>query len=291
MVGQPDDDARAGHVLTPVAADVLPVRRLLGVPLRAATMEQVVDLAGQAIATRRRLLIGVVNAAKVVNMRRDARLREAVLAADCIFADGMSVVWASRILRRALPQRVAGIDLMVHLLERGSRQCWRVFLLGATQDVLDAVVQRVRRDYPGVVLAGAHHGYFQASDEPGLVDQIRASRADVLFAAMSSPKKECFLARWAAALDVPVLHGVGGAFDVLAGKVRRAPQGWQRLGLEWLYRVLQEPGRLWRRYLVTNTLFAGLLLAELLRPGRGARSVQRESCPPPATRGGMQSNG
>ncbi len=257
-----------------MAADALPVCRLLGVPLRAATMDQVVELAGQAIASRRRLLIGVVNAAKIVNMRRDVRLRQAVLAADCIFADGMSVVWAARILGRRLPERVAGIDLMSRLLERGGAAGWRVFLLGATQEVLDAVVQRVRSDYPGVAIAGAHHGYFNEADEPRLVGQIRESRADLLFAAMSSPKKECFLARWADALGVPVLHGVGGAFDVLAGKVRRAPQRWQRLGLEWLYRVLQEPRRLWRRYLVTNTLFAGLVLSELLRGGRAARRHQ-----------------
>ncbi len=249
---------------------MLPVRVLFGIPLRAAGMSQVVDLAEQAITQRRRLLIGVVNAAKVVNMRRDQILRRAVLAADCIFADGMSVVWASRILRRRLPERVAGIDLMVRLLERGSARGWRVFLLGATPSVLERVVAQVRSAYPGVVIAGSHHGYFEACDEPGLAEQIRTSRADVLFAAMSSPKKECFLARWAPVLEVPVLHGVGGAFDVLAGKVRRAPPAWQRLGLEWLYRVLQEPGRLWRRYLVTNTLFAGMLLAELARPVRRA---------------------
>ncbi len=101
-----------------------------------------------------------------------------------------------------------------------------------------------------------------------MAEEIRASKADMLFAAMSSPKKEEFLASWFEQLDVPLCHGVGGAFDVLAGKVERAPEVWQRLGMEWLYRVKQEPRRLWRRYLVTNTLFCLMTVSELFFPNR-----------------------
>ncbi len=239
------------------------VKYLFGVPLHALTMEQVLDRVDEAIAHRERLLIGVVNAAKLVNMTRDPALRRAVLDANMILADGMSVVWASRLLRQRLPERIAGIDLMLAMLDRGQRMGRRVYCLGASQEVLDAAVARMVAWYPGIVIAGRRHGYFDVSEEAEIAAEIRASRADILLVAMTSPKKEEFLARWFRHIEVPVCHGVGGSFDVLAGKVRRAPKSWQRLGLEWLYRVVQEPRRMWRRYLVTNTLFCGMLLREL----------------------------
>lgn len=244
------------------------VRRLYGVPICAVTMSQVVAEAEASIASRSRLLLGVVNAAKLVNMKRDEGIRRAVLRADMILADGMSVVWASRVLRRSLPERVAGIDLMHRLLALADAKGYRVFCLGATDEVLQTTVERIQASYPGVVIAGSRNGYFTQADEPLVAEEIRASKADMLFAAMSSPKKEEFLAGWFDQLDVPLCHGVGGAFDVLAGKVDRAPEIWQRLGMEWLYRAKQEPRRLWRRYLVTNTLFCLMTVSEFLFPNR-----------------------
>lgn len=267
---EPDRDAPQRRSLDPL---------VLGAPLRAATLDEAILICDDAIRSRRRLLIGVVNAAKLVNMRADKTLRDAVLAADIIFADGMAVVWAARRLGHPLPERVAGIDLMTSLLERGAERGYRVFFLGATQEILEEVVRRVRRDYPGVKIAGARNGYFKTEDEPELARQIAECGADILFAAMSSPKKEVFLARWADELNCPVLHGVGGAFDVMAGKVKRAPALWQRLGLEWFYRVLQEPGRLWRRYLVTNSAFCWWVarewVARLFRRDRGQSGGER----------------
>lgn len=253
-------------------APIGPVRALFGVPIRAVTMTQVVAAADEAIEHRTRLLLGVVNAAKLVNMRRDDSLRRAVLAADLIVADGMSVVWASKLLHRSLPERVAGIDLMNAILQRADERGYRVFFLGATQEVLQATLDLVRQTFPGLIVAGSRNGYFKAGEEVDVVADIRDAGPDVLFAAMSSPKKEVFLARWSKELGVPVCHGVGGAFDVIAGKVKRAPQRWQRWGMEWLYRVVQEPGRMWRRYLVTNVLFCTMVMREWMRgsPTTGA---------------------
>ena len=242
----------------------VPTNTVLGLPLAALTMAEVVALCDEHIRAHQRLLIGVVNAAKVVNMRRDAVLRAAVLAADLLLADGMAVVWAAWLLRRPLPERVAGIDLFVRLLEQAHERHYRVYCLGATGEVLAAVVQRIQREYSGVQLVGWHDGYFAGGAEERVVAEIAAAAPDILFVAMSSPKKEQFLARWIDRMQVTVCHGVGGSFDVLAGKVRRAPVTWRRLGLEWLYRVVQEPRRMWRRYLVTNTLFSMLVLRELL---------------------------
>jgi N-acetylglucosaminyldiphosphoundecaprenol N-acetyl-beta-D-mannosaminyltransferase len=241
---------------------VTPVH-ILGVPVAPVTMDEAVDWVDKAVRERRGLRLGVVNAAKIVNMRRDPELRADVLSSDVILADGMSVVWASRLLGRPLPERVAGIDLMCRILARGQDRGYRVYLLGATQDVVETATAHVRARYPGIEIVGHQHGYFAESEEEAVASAIRSARPDVLFVGMTSPRKEHFLARWGARLDVPICHGIGGSLDVLAGKVERAPESWQRLGLEWLYRVKQEPRRLWRRYLVTNSIFLGLVLKEL----------------------------
>ena len=226
------------------------------------TMDEVMGRVGEAVRTRGRLLIGVVNVAKMVNMRRDALLNESVRSSDVILADGMGVVWGLRVLGQRLPERVPGIDLMYRMLEEGRTRKYRVYCLGATEEVSRAAARRIADEYPGIQVVGRRDGYFSEEEEPGLAEEIKATGADILFVAMSPPKKERFLARWFDELDVPVCHGVGGAFDVFVGKTQRAPVLWQRVGMEWMYRIVQEPRRMWRRYLVTNTLFAWMLLAE-----------------------------
>ena len=238
---------------------------VLGTPVSRLTMSGAIALVDDAIRSRSRLMIGVVNAAKIVNMRTDAALRESVLSSDIILADGFSIVAAAKLLGDPVPERVAGIDLMEKILARGDELSYRVFCLGATEEVLASVREHIAAIYPGVEVCGSQHGYFDEQDERAVAQMIKDSRADVLFVAMTSPKKERFLLNWGAAIDVPVCHGVGGSFDVIAGKVQRAPDSWQRLGLEWLYRVKQEPRRLWKRYLVTNSIFVSLVLAELCR--------------------------
>ena len=246
---------------------------LFGVTIQAIRMGDVLARVDQSIVNRKSLDVGVVNAAKIVNMRKDPELCEAVLRSDAIFADGMSVVWASRILGKPLPERIAGIDLMHAIMKQGQVKKYRVFCLGATQSVLDTVKQRFAEMYPGTTIAGSHHGYFDESDEESVALMIQEARADVLFVAITSPKKEKFMARWSSTMRVPVVHGVGGSFDVVAGLVERAPEAWQRLGLEWLYRVKQEPRRLWKRYLVTNTKFLGIVLRARLFQSANRKSI------------------
>ncbi len=232
---------------------------LFGTRVHALSMDETVERVSAAIAERRPLLIGVVNAAKLVTMQRDGLLRESVHSADLTVADGASIVWATRLLGQAVPERVAGIDLMVRLLEQANAHGHRVYFLGARANVLAELLDRIRRNYPNLHIAGARDGYFTAEEEGAVARDIAASRPDLLFVGMSSPKKENFLARWRSHVGPCVCHGVGGSFDVLAGRVRRAPRAWQRCGMEWCYRLLQEPRRLWRRYLVTNCQFAGML--------------------------------
>ncbi|MFF2569945.1 WecB/TagA/CpsF family glycosyltransferase [Streptomyces sp. NPDC058084] len=238
---------------------------LFGVSLDALTMDGTVERCLAAVRAGERLEIGVVNAAKLVNMRRDTALAHAVSGCDLVLADGQAVVWASRLLRRPLPERVAGIDLFMRLLGEAEAAGHSVYLLGAKQDVLEQMLRRIAVRFPGLRVAGSRNGYFDDSEQPAIADAIAASGADMLFLGMTSPKKEIFTAGYGERSKVALVHGVGGSFDILAGVTRRAPERWQRLGLEWLYRALQEPRRLGKRYLTTNVSFALMTGRELLR--------------------------
>jgi N-acetylglucosaminyldiphosphoundecaprenol N-acetyl-beta-D-mannosaminyltransferase len=248
---------------------------VLDVAIHAATMDDVVALCREAIHRRERLVIGVVNAAKLVKMRGDSLLRDSVLNADLVVADGLAVVWASRLLGEPLPERVAGIDLFVELLHLADREGRSVYLLGAKPEVLRAVEARIRDELPGARIAGSRDGYFTAEESEQVAGEIEAAAPDLLFVGISTPKKEIFLGRFAERMNVPVYHGVGGSFDVLAGRTRRAPEWIQRWGLEWLYRLVQEPRRMWKRYLVTNTLFIALVARQWVRRFRTARYSTR----------------
>jgi N-acetylglucosaminyldiphosphoundecaprenol N-acetyl-beta-D-mannosaminyltransferase len=238
---------------------------LFDIPIKAMTMTQALDLIDQTISAATSLQIGVVNAAKVVNMYRNPALGADVLSSDIIFADGASVVWASHVLGTPLPERVAGIDLMMGMLERGRKNGYRVYLFGATEEVNRSVAERISTEYTGVIVAGRRNGYFAADEEENIANDIAQAKPDILLVAITSPKKEQFLARWSDLIKVSICHGVGGSFDVYAGKVKRAPLSWQRCGMEWLYRLLQEPQRMWKRYLVTNSLFCWLIVREFGR--------------------------
>ena len=191
-------------------------------------------------------------------------MADSVKACDIINIDGMGVVLGARFCGHTIPERVAGVDLFHALLAMSARRAFPVFLLGAEKAVVDKTTDVVEKLYPGLKVVGHHHGYFW-DDEEAVVSQIKASGAKLLFVAITSPKKENFINKWKDKLGVDFVMGVGGTFDVVAGKVKRAPLWMQEYGLEWLYRVIQEPRRMWKRYLVTNSQFAWLLLKERLK--------------------------
>ena len=246
--------------------DALPRRPIFGVPIHAVTMEQVLTICADVITRHSHLTIGVVNAAKLVNMRRDPVLFDAVTSSDLILADGASVVMAGALLGQRLPERIPGIDLFEKLLEAGNHHGWSVYILGAKPSIIEKAARTIGERYPRLRLVGYRDGYFADDEAEQVVRAIREAKPDMLFIGISSPKKEFFLRQWGRALDVPICHGVGGSFDVMAGLVNRAPIVWQKLGLEWLFRIVQEPRRMWKRYLVTNTVFLTYLVKELIRP-------------------------
>lgn len=237
----------------------------LGCPVDSCTMSEVIGLATAAMRQRKRLQHTDLNVAKCVSMRTDARLRQCALESDIVCIDGMGILWGCRLIGMPVRERVTGIDLMNRVIEVCAQQGFRPYFLGARKDVLDTAIAEVRRKHPDIQIAGWRNGYFRPEEEREIVADIRASRADCLFVGISSPIKEIFLNRYRDELDVPVQLGVGGSFDVLAGRVRRAPIWMQHAGLEWLFRLAQEPHRLFWRYLLSNAQYGAILAVVLAR--------------------------
>jgi len=237
----------------------------IGCPIDCVTMEWTIDKIDQSIRNNHVLHQVVVNAAKVVNMRIDPELHESVVNCDIINADGQAVVWASRFLGKPLPERVAGIDLMENLVKLAFEQNYKVFFFGAKEDVVSAVVNRYSQQYSSDIIGGYRNGYFTTGEEKEIAREIGDSGSQILFVAISSPKKEIYLNKYKDIINTPFIMGVGGSFDVVSGKVKRAPMWMQESGLEWFYRFLQEPRRMWRRYLYTNSAFIFLVLKEKIK--------------------------
>lgn len=197
----------------------------------------------------------VINAAKVNLMNDDPKLREIVNACPLINADGASIVWAAKKLGVPLKERVAGIDLFENLVQLAAEKGYKIYLFGAKEEVVTKVKTIFEEKYPTLRIVGYRNGYFTDSDEPQMVSDMAASGADMMFVAFSSPKKEYWVNKYLEDLQIPFVMGVGGSFDVVAGVTDRAPKWMQDHGLEWFYRFIQEPRRLWNRYIVGNWKF------------------------------------
>jgi len=226
-------------------------------------MQETLSKIDQFITSNQQLHHVVVNAGKIVAMQKDLQLRESVNESDLINADGQAVVWASRFLGKPLKERVAGIDLMINLVELAHKKNYKIFFFGAKEEVVKTVVDKYSEQYSPDIIAGYRNGYFDKKEEKEIAKQISDSGANILFVAISSPTKENFLYENKELLNkVNFIMGVGGSFDVVAGVVKRAPVWMQKAGLEWFYRFAQEPRRMWKRYLVGNTKFILLVLRE-----------------------------
>ncbi len=204
----------------------------------------------------------VINVNKIVKIDRDPELRKIVNHCDLVNCDGMPIVWASKILGTPLPERVAGIDLFNNLVAKAARNGWGVFFLGAREEVVSRVVYTFKQKYPSLKIAGYRNGYWDSAEESSVAESICSASPDILFVAISSPKKEEFLGTHLKKMGVPFSMGVGGSFDVVAGLTKRAPLWMQQYGLEWFYRFLQEPRRLFGRYFIEGVVFARLFLRE-----------------------------
>jgi len=235
-------------------------------------MEETIREIEDIISKRRLVQHVVINAGKVVMMHKDRPLMDIINSCQMVQADGQSIIWASRILGKPLRERVTGIDLMEKLVQLADQKGYRVFFFGAREEVVSRVVSIYRQRYKNLQVAGYRNGYFDDRDSPGIVAEIRQTHPDILFVAFESPRKEYWISRYLSELNVPFCMGVGGSFDVIAGITRRAPKWMQRMGLEWFYRFIQEPRRLWKRYLIGNSIFLWLLMKEKVRLYRSRQS-------------------
>ncbi len=207
----------------------------------------------------------VVNATKIVEMQANPFLKSIIHGCRIINVDGMPVVWASKLLKKPVAERITGVDLFQDLVRLCSLKSYRPFFFGARQEVVERVVQSFQEKYPNLDVAGFRNGYYSSEEEIEVARQIRESNADMLFVAISTPTKEIFINKWLDEMNIPFCMGVGGSFDVVAGRTTRAPRWMQNAGLEWVYRIYQEPRRMLKRYLKTNPLFIWMVLKELVR--------------------------
>lgn len=243
----------------------IPSTRILGVRVDRVDMQKTLELIDDYIQKRITRQIVVVNVAKVVKALKDANLKRIIEEADLCGADGVPLVWISKLVGSPIPGRVNGTDLMEKLVERSAERGYRIYFFGASKTVVRQVVKIYRNKFPELQVAGYRNGYFSPEEEQKIAGDIGKSRADILLVAFGTPKKEKFIKKYKDIMKVPVIHGVGGSFDVISGKTKRAPVWMQNYGMEWFYRFLQEPGRMWKRYLVTNTLFILFLMMEILK--------------------------
>ena len=217
---------------------------ILGVGFDDVTPAQALDRAAALLEEGGGRYVVTPNPELVQMAGRDPAFREALNGADLVLADGVGVVYAAKILGRPLTARVPGIDFAAALCEVLAEKKKKLFLLGAKPGVAELAAGNLEKTHPGLTVCGVHDGYFQESGP--VVEEIRAAGADVVFVCLGAPKQERWMAENGKACGAGLLVGLGGSLDVFAGQVKRAPEGWRRLGLEWLYRLLTQPSRIGR---------------------------------------------
>ena len=229
--------------------------KIMNTYVNVVSMEETIQRVEKIIKMRKPTQHVVINASKVNLMEKDPELRRIVNACPLINADGASIVWAAKRLGVPLKERVTGCDLFQRLVAVAAEKGYRVYLFGAKEEVVVKVKQIFEKQYPGIQIVGYRNGYFTEADEPEIVKNMAESGADMMFVAFSSPKKEYWVNKYINQLNIPFVMGVGGSFDIVAGVTERAPIWWQEHGLEWLYRFIQEPRRMWKRYIIGNAKF------------------------------------
>ena len=239
---------------------------ILDVPVDPLTMEEALARIEEYIRSGRPHHIFTADASGIMRAQEDPALHAIVTLADLVTPDGSGVLLASRINGAALPERVSGVDLVEHISAMAAERGYAIYLFGAVEGTAQAAAEALQGRYPGLKVAGVRNGYFTGDEEAKIVEEIAAAKPDALFVALGIPKQEIFIRKHFEALGVPVMIGVGGSFDVVSGRLKRAPAWMQRTGLEWLYRFLQEPSRLPRLAALPQFVFASWRSRKRPRP-------------------------
>ncbi len=220
---------------------------ILNIPVDCITMDQAVAWADSRMTLSEPKTVIAVNPEKIMKAQSDPTLQQFLRSAGLLIPDGIGVVMATKLLGLGYAERVPGAELMPRLCALAAEKGYSVFLFGASPEVNERAAARLRKDFPALTIAGTQHGYVNAAEMPAVIDRINAVAPDFLFIALGSPKQELWMSTHLPRLRVKVCQGVGGTFDVLAGRVKRAPWIFRRIHLEWLYRLLSQPGRLLRQ--------------------------------------------
>lgn len=220
---------------------------VLEVPVYPYTMDGAVNFLNSQIKNNKQTFVVTANAEIIMMCQKDAEYKDIVCQnADLVLADGAGTVWAGRKLGHNVPERVAGCDLFVELSKMAAKKNYKVFFFGAAPGVAEAARDKLLAMAPGLQVAGCRNGYFKEEDNKEIIAEINNSGAELLFIALGAPKQEKWLAKYRAQLKPQILMGVGGSFDVLAGKMERAPLWMQKASLEWLFRLYKQPSRIGR---------------------------------------------
>ncbi len=239
---------------------------ILGMPIHSLTMAEAVQSALGFLREPGAHIIMTPNAEILYRAARNPRLNQWLNQADLRIADGSGLIWAARFYGKPLPERVAGIDLMSNLLSEAEKQGIRVFFLGAREEVVAAAKENAEKKWPELRICGVHHGFFTDETEEDLIQTIRNCSPEIIFVGLGAPKQEEWMCKYRDILSVPLMMGVGGSFDVLSGSLKRAPLWMQRIGIEWLYRLIKEPKRF--RRILALPLFIGAVLKDKFVNGR-----------------------
>lgn len=234
---------------------VPPVLDFFGVAIANTTMGEALDWIAARVRAHEPALVVFVNPDCLNIAYRHADYRRVLQAAARVLPDGIGIKLGCRILGVGLRENVNGTDMFPLLCERAAGEGLSLFLLGARPGVAEAAGAEMRRRHPGLKVAGTRHGYFGAEETAAVIDEINGSGADLLLAAFGAPRQELWLAEHGGRLAPVVRMGVGGLFDFYSGRIPRAPLWMREIGLEWVYRLMREPGRMWRRYVIGNPLF------------------------------------
>lgn len=234
--------------------------KILDCCLDVVTMEDALQVISNAVLSREPIQVITLNAEMIYRAQQEPGLKQVFERAGLVTPDGVGVLWALRRTGYQVSRRVTGIGLTIRVLEKAAQEGWKIYLLGAKPGVADAVANLWQARYPELKIAGVHHGYFSVKEETEVIQRVKEAHPDLLLVALGAPRQEYWIARYLTELDVPVCMGVGGTFDVLSGQIKRAPRGWRRLGLEWLYRLIREPSRIKRQIALPR--FACLVLRE-----------------------------
>ncbi|WP_305178212.1 WecB/TagA/CpsF family glycosyltransferase [Faecalibaculum rodentium] len=242
---------------------------ILGLDIDVLTMNQTVDLVEEYVKRKAQLHLMGVNADKINECQKNLELAKIVNNCGVINADGASVVLASRFLKKSLPERVAGIDLMLNLVRLSAEKDYSIYLLGAKKEVVFKTKNVLMEQFPSLRIVGIHDGYFEDNCWKDLSDEIKGLNPDFVFVGITSPKKEYLIEYLQSEGNSSVFMGVGGSFDVISGEIARAPHWMQKANLEWLFRMMQEPKRLFKRYFFGNSKFIYMVVKEKMKRDRG----------------------